>query len=106
MAPEVALTAAATPLPPLAACAVFGKETVEALPSFQAPPAAFTRYSEKFCVVPEESERTVGVIVVLGRLTPGLSALIAGSLQVVMVPWKMPARTVASSFSPVTPPRL
>ena len=70
---------------------------VEALPSFQALAAAFFRYSEKFCVVPEESERTAGVIAVHGRLTPGLSALIAGSFQVVMLPWKMFARTVASA---------
>ena len=33
----------ATPLPPLAACAVDGKVMVEAVPSFQALPAAFTR---------------------------------------------------------------
>ena len=46
------------------------------------------------------------VIEVLGRLRPELSALIAGSSQVLIVPWKMPAMTVASSFSPVTPGRL
>jgi len=62
---------------------------VEEVPSFHALPAASTRYSEKFAVVPEESDRTATVIVVLGRLMPGLRALIAGSSQVLMVPWKI-----------------
>jgi hypothetical protein len=79
---------------------------VEEVPSFHALPAASTRYWEKFCVVPEPSERTASVIFVLGRLAPGFSALIAGSSQVVIVPWKMPARVVASSFRPVMPCRL
>jgi hypothetical protein len=32
--------------------------------------------------------------------------LIAGSLQEVILPWKMPARVAESSFRPVTPERL
>ena len=57
-------------------------------------------------MVPEESERTAMVIGVLGRLTPGLSALIAESFQVVILPWKMPAMTGADSFRLLTPDRL
>src|ERR1700676_1072166 len=106
MAPAVALMAWATPLPPLAPWAVDGNETMELVPSFQALPAASTRNWEKLAVVPEESERTTMVIGVLGRDMPALSALIAGSLQVLMVPWKIPAMTVGSSFRPVTPERL
>ena len=59
---------------------------VELLPSVHALPAAFSRYKEKFCVVPEESERTAMVIGVLGRLTPGLSAAIAELFQDVILP--------------------
>src|ERR1700677_4134688 len=106
MESEVALTAAATALPPSLAWADFGKEMIEEVPSVQALPAASTRYWEKLAVVPEPSERTARVIEALGRLAPGLRALIAGSFQVLMVPWKMPASVVASSFRPVTPGRL
>src|SRR5580700_11708113 len=103
MAPVVVLTICATALPPSPARAVDGQVMVEEVPSFHALPAASTRYWEKFCVVPEESERTASVIEVLGRDRPGLRALIAGSFQVLMVPWKIPASTVASSFRPLTP---
>src|SRR6185437_6196802 len=104
--PGVDLTAWARPLPPLAACALFGQSIVEALPSVQALPSAFFKYSEKFWVVPEESERTARVIGVLGRVAPELSALIAGSFQVVILPEKIFASVGASSFRPVTPCRL
>src|ERR1700727_1125987 len=100
---EVAFTAAATALPPLLAWADFGKETIEEVPRVQALPAASTRYWEKFAVVPEESERTSSVIAELGRLTPGLSAVIAGSFQVLIWPSKIFARVGASSLRPVTP---
>src|SRR5271154_1715980 len=106
MESAVVLTICATALPPSPACAVDGQVMVEAVPSFHALPAASTRYWEKFAVVPEPSERTASVIVVPGRLRPGLRALIAGASQVVIVPWKIPARTVAFSFSPVMPDRL
>src|SRR6266436_6700166 len=89
----------ATPELPLAAWAVEGQLMVELLPSFQTLGAASTRNSEKFCVVPDESERTARVIGVLGRLTPGLSALIAGSFHFVILAWKMSAMVVASSCS-------
>ncbi len=100
------LIACATPLPPLAACAVDGQLMVEAVPSVQALPAASTRYWEKFAVVPEESERTAMVIGVLGRVAPELSALIAGSFQVVILPEKMPARVGRVELQAVTPDRL
>ncbi len=86
--------------------AVDGKVIVDAVPSFHALPAASTMYWEKLAVVPEESERTTRVIAVLGRLTPGLSALIAASSQVLIVPWKMPARVAGSSFRVLMPGRL
>src|SRR3974377_679137 len=106
MAPGVDLTICATPPFPLPARAVPGHLMVELLPSVHALPAAFSRYREKFCVVPEESERTAIVIALLGRLTPELSAVIAGSFHLVILPWKMFARTVASSFMFETPDRL
>src|SRR5215470_14959117 len=106
MAPGVDLTICARPLPPSPARAVDGHLMVEEVPSFQALPAALTRYWEKFCVVPEESERTAVVMVVLGRDKPGLSALISGSFQVLIWPWKILARVGASSFRPFTPDRL
>src|ERR1700722_3712825 len=106
MEPGVDLTICARPLPPSPARAVDGNLMVEPVPSVHALPAASTRYWEKFAVVPEESERTARVIVVLGRLTPGLSAAIAEAFQVVIVPWKIPARVVASSFRLLTLGRL
>src|SRR5579863_7227083 len=96
----------ATPPLPLAAWAVEGHLTVLLLPSAHALPTASCRNSVKFCVVPEESERTARVIGVLGRLTPGLSALIAGSFQVLIWPWKIFAIVVGSSFRLLTPVRL
>ncbi len=57
-------------------------------------------------MVPEESERWAMVIAVLGSLTPGLSAVIAGSFHFVILAWKMSAMTGAVSFRPVTPDRL
>ena len=46
------------------------------------------------------------VIGVLGRLTPELSALMAGSFHFVILPWKMFAMVVGSSFRLLTPDRL
>src|SRR5215472_15368202 len=106
MPPVVALTAWATPPPPLAAWNVVGHLIVELLPSFQEEATASIRNSEKFCVVPEESERTTGAIGVAGRFALAFSALIAGSFQVLMVPWKIPARVGASSWRLLTPGRL
>src|SRR5258706_1612347 len=106
MAPGGDLIASATPLLPLAAWAVEGHLMVELLPSVQSLPAAFCRNSEKFCVVPDESERTAMVIGVLGRLAPGLIDLIAELFQDVILPWKMSAMTVGVSFRLLTPDRL
>ena len=40
----------------------------------------------KFCVVPDLSERLTGVIARSGSVTPGLSAAIAGSFHLVILP--------------------
>src|SRR6266496_1270718 len=106
MAPGVDLTICATPALPLPARAVLGHLMVELVPSVHALPAASTRNLEKFAVVPDESDRTARVIAVLGRLTPELIALIAASFQVLILPEKMPAMTVGSSFRLLTPDRL
>src|SRR6266852_992056 len=106
MAPGVDLTTCATPGLPLAARADDGHLMVELLPRLQVLPADLTRNSVKFCVVPEESARTARVIGVLGRLTPELSALIAASFQVLILPEKMPAVVAGDSFRLLTPDRL
>src|SRR5215468_7671235 len=103
MAPAVLLTICATPPLPLPPRLVAGQLMVESLPSFQTPGADCTRNEEKFEVVPEESERRAMVIAVLGRLTPGLSAVIFGSFHFLMSAWKIPAMTGPSSFRFVTP---
>src|SRR6185312_10736899 len=105
MAPGVLLTICATPPLPLPACAVFGQLMVESLPSFQLL-AAVWRNSEKFAVVPDESERTARTIGVLGSLAPELSDAIAGSFHFVILPWKMSAMTAGVSFRLLTPCRL
>src|SRR5215469_5258587 len=106
MAPGVDLMICATPPLPLPARAEAGHLIVELLPSVQTLGTAVSRNSEKFCVVPEESERTAGVMVVEGSETPELRAVIAGSFHFVILPWKMFAITVASSFRLLTPDRL
>src|SRR6202034_1505654 len=106
MAPLVDLTICATPGLPMPARAVDGNLIVELLPSVHTLGSASLRNSVKFCVVPEESERTAAVIVVLGRLIPGLSAAICGAFDWVIVPWKIPAMGAGSSFRLVTPDRL
>ena len=97
MAPGVDLMICATPLLPLPPWLLAGQLMVELLPSFHTPGAPSTRNSEKFWVVPEESERWAMVIGVLGSVTPGLSAAIAGSFHFVILPWKMFAMTGADS---------
>src|ERR1017187_1753793 len=99
MVPGVVLTICATPPLPLPAWLVAGHLRVELLPRVHALPAASTRNLEKLAVVPDESERTAMEIGVLGSVTPGLSALIAESFHVLIVPWKMPAITGADSWS-------
>ena len=60
----------------------------------------------KFCVVPEESDRTAMVIAVLGRLDAGVVRRDRRVVPVVILPWKMPAMTGADSFRLLTPDRL
>ena len=91
MAPGVDLTICDTPALPLPPRLLAGQLMTELLPSVQALPPASTRNWEKLAVVPEESERWAMVIAVLGRLRPELSALMAGSFQVLILPEKMPA---------------
>src|SRR6516162_5958143 len=105
MAPGVEWMICATPPLPLPPWLLAGQEMVELLPSFQFG-AESTRNWEKFAVVPEESERRAMTIAVLGKLTPGLSALIAGSFHFVILAWKMSAMTGPSSFRLLTPDRL
>src|SRR5215475_14878181 len=105
MAPGVVLTICATPPLPLPPRLVAGQEIVESLPSFQFG-AASSRNFEKLAVVPEESERRAITTGVLGRLTPGLSDLIAESFHFVILPWKRSAMTGGSSFRLLTPDRL
>src|SRR5262249_31633529 len=104
MAPAVVLTICATPPlalpPPLFA----GQLMVESPPSFQPPGAPSTRNSEKFWVVPEESERRAMVIVVLGSFMPGFCDVIFGSFHLVILAWKMSAMVGASSFRPLLMP--
>src|SRR5260370_6333662 len=106
MAPAVDWTICATPALPMPARAVDGHLMVELLPSVHTLGTASLRNRVKFCVVPEESERTAIVIGVLGRLTPELSDAMAGSFHLVILPWKMFAMTVAESFRLLTPDRL
>src|SRR5262249_57327421 len=101
----VALPVSPPPPLPLPPRLVAGQEMVESLPSFQFG-AASTRNWEKFLVVPEESERRAMVTGVLGSVTPGLSALIAGSFHFLILPWKRSAMTGADSFRLLTPDRL
>src|SRR5215467_4684542 len=100
MAPAVVLTICATPPLALPPRLLAGQLMVESLPSFQFG-ADSTRNSEKFAVVPEESERRAMVIAVLGSLTPGFSAAIFGSFHFVILAWKMSARVGPSSFRPL-----
>src|SRR6266487_3111182 len=106
MAPGVLLMICATPPLPSPPRLLAGQEMVELLPSFQTPGAPSSRNREKFWVVPDESERWAMVIAVLGSLTPGLSAVIFGSLHFVILAWKMPAMVGASSFRVLMPGRL
>src|SRR5215831_1205929 len=97
MAPGVLLTIDATPPLPLPPRLLAGQLMVELLPSFHTLGAPSSRNLEKFEVVPEESERRAMTIVVLGSVTPGLSAAMAELFQVVILPWKMFATTGADS---------
>src|ERR1700684_2917409 len=103
MAPAVLLTIESTPPLPVPPRLSDGQLIVELVPSFHTPGAASTRNWEKFWVVPEASDRRGVVIAELGSLAVGLSALIAGSFQVLIWPWKILAMVGPSSLRPVTP---
>src|SRR5690348_2421953 len=94
-----------------------------ATPSFPSPPTptghctdlsapTFVDQSElsleshevKTFVVPDSSERCTIWMAVEGRLTPGFKAAIAGSFHVLIVPRKILAAVVPSSFKPVWRP--
>src|SRR6516162_1639036 len=105
MAPLVLLMIDATPPLPFPPTLEEGQLMVEEEPSVHTPGAPFTRNSEKFCVVPDESERRTMVILVLGRLTPEFICVIAGSFQVVIWPWKILAMTGAVNLRLETPDR-
>src|ERR1700733_1325831 len=86
-----------------------GKSTVVLKPGDlpQPPGSCFDRYWVNTKVSPDPSERCSGTTGVAGRLTPGFSAAICGSFQVLMVPSYMAVSTLPLSFRcPVTPGRL
>src|SRR5476649_300449 len=61
------------------------------------------RYLVKLSVVPESSERKKTLMGSAGRVTPGLSAAIAGSFHVLMTPLKIFAVTAGVRISLSTP---
>src|SRR6266542_534364 len=105
MAPAVCLTAAVTPSEPFAPWPV-GHGTSLAAPAVHTAGATAVRYPVKAAVVPEPSERWTTWIPVVGRVAPELSFLMAGSLQVLILPAKMPATVSGASLRPLTPERL
>src|SRR4051794_21381863 len=105
MAPAVCLTAAVTPSDPLAPWPV-GHGTSLAAPAVQTAGATAVRYPVKAAVVPEPSERCTTWMPVVGRVTPELSFLMAGSFQVLILPAKMPATASGESLRSETPERL
>src|SRR5215469_5489411 len=72
---------------------------VEPVPSFHVLGEESTRNSEKFAVVPDESDRTASVIGMLGSVTPGLIAAISGAFHFVTLAWKMSEITAGVSCS-------
>ena len=60
----------------------------------------------KFLVVPDSSERCTGSIFVDGSLASGLSALMAASSQVVILPSKMAAMVLGARLRLSTPSTL
>src|SRR5213082_3332284 len=98
MPPVAPLTAAATP-------ALFGLPVPTgncrslALPRVQSDAAALDRKLVNTAVVPDGSERVKTLIEVLGKLTPGLSPMTAGSFHVFALPEKIFAIVGADSCS-------
>ncbi len=105
MPPSVCLTPAVTPSEPLAPCPP-GQLISLPEPRVQAPLAWESRNSDTTCVVPDPSERWKAVTGVAGSLAFGLSALISGASQVLIVPAKIPATVAGESCRSLTPARL
>src|SRR5437588_8882736 len=105
MAPLVLLIAADVPSLPLAPSPTPPTNVLPA-PLVQAPLDAATRYFWKLSVVPDSSDRKSTTILSAGSVLPLLSAVIAGSFQVVMPPLKILASVGASSVTPSIPDRL
>src|SRR5450631_3172149 len=101
MPPSVALTALATP----ADFSLPSPLPVHFLAGFavQSVGAAAARYLVKFSVVPDSSERKNTLTAVSGRVTPGLTAAIAGSFHLVMTPLTILAVTAGVRISLSTP---
>src|SRR5437667_7663996 len=95
--------ALATPGLPLPATSSAGQFVVSPAVNVNTPGAAAVRNLVKLEFVPEASERCTGVIFVDGSVTPGLSALIAGSFQVLICSWKILATVGASRTRLLTP---
>src|SRR5215469_6926417 len=83
------------PLPPTPA----GQEIAPPVPTldFHSGETA-ERYVVKAAVVPEPSVRWATTTLSLGRLTPGLSFLMSGSCQLVILPRKIPEMVSAESW--------
>ena len=75
-------------------------------PWVQASGAFSERYSVKFSVVAESSERWTGTMSRSGRSASGFDSAIAGSFQLVMSPAKIPAMTSGVRFRESTPSML
>src|SRR4051812_33374056 len=105
MVPSVPLILLATPSD-LAAPTPPGAFHSLALPKVQSAPAVLLRKLVKLSVVPEESERCTGWIGVDGSFASGLSALIAASSHLVILPAKIFARVAGLSCRLSTPPTL
>src|SRR5215470_9725450 len=67
-----------------------------------ADPCVANIHCVNWAVAPEPSARTTGTILMAGSDSPGLSFLILGSAQFVIVPVKMPAMTGPDSRRLVT----
>src|ERR671936_2969131 len=94
MPPFVFESAAATPEEPLPLIPV-GQSTATPCPTCERHCGLTAdRYWVKLNVVPLLSERWIGVMSRLGRLSAGLSFLIAGSFHFLILSRKMFARTV------------
>lgn len=98
-------TACATPAEPFAPSPTPPVKS-EPAPEVHAPFDAVSRYCWKLSVVPDESERTIGVMFASGSSAPSLRAAMAGSFHVVIEPLKIFAAVSAFSTSSSTPSTL